>query len=184
MSCVIYLQKFSIGSIPRGGKKAFETRCGRAVLAAALSDIYNIDLDELTFSFNKYGKPYFEGRSDIHFNISHSGGYAAAAVCDHPVGVDVQVVRSVSPRLAEKVCDACERKYIERSAEPNRAFIRLWALKESYVKAIGMGMAFPMNEISFRLGSSDTVTGRISNKEGLFTLRDYGDYVLAACVLI
>ena len=184
MSCYIYINKFNLDNIARGQKKAAETQFGRDTLNAALNCVYQLDLANMDIGVHDHGKPYFINRGDIHFNISHSGGYAAAAVCDYPVGVDIQIIKGVSDRVIEKICSDKERQFVESFPDRDRAFMRLWSLKESYIKAIGLGMTYSMKNVNFSLNGCDVQTGRFSNKEGFYTLRDYGKYILAACVLI
>ncbi len=187
--CRIYVDKFDLDNIPRGEKKRAESECGMKVLAFACKDAYGTDIRTLAIEHGSHGKPYFPDRPALHFNISHSGNYAAAAVCGYPVGVDVQVVRSVRENVIEKLCRGAELEYLsgfKNDSERARAFIRLWALKESYVKAIGLGMSFPMDKITFDIRAFDPdrpLSGRLSDSEGIFCLRDCGDFVLAACVL-
>lgn len=184
MSCKIYIQKYDYSNLPRGQKKQRETANGRELLSYAVNDSYGISADSLAIKTGEHGKPYFEN-SRIQFNISHSGDYAAAAVCYYPVGVDVQCIRQVKDRMIEKLCSGKEIEYVNSFDNKSRAFIRLWALKESYIKAIGMGMAFPMDKINFDIRSADdTVSGRISNKEGLYYMTDCSEFVIAACVLV
>ena len=183
MSCAVYLQKYDYSDVPRGSRKKTESQNGLKLLKIAINDIYGISLPEI--EREAHGKPYFPTRSDIFFNISHSGDYAAAAVCTYPVGVDIQVMRPAKDALIRKLCRGAELDYVMTSQDRSRAFIHLWALKESYIKAIGLGMSFPMNEINFDIrGFSGSLTGRISNKEGLYLLRDNGDHALAVCALI
>lgn len=184
MSCKIYIQKYDYTDVLRGQRKQRETANGRALLSYAVSDTYGISADSLVIKTGEHGKPYFDGCT-VQFNISHSGDYAAAAVCDLPVGIDIQCMRRVKDKMIERLCSSEELEYISSAGDKDRAFIRLWALKESYIKAIGMGMAFPMDKINFDIrGTSDTISGRISNREGLYYMTDCGDYAFAACVLV
>lgn len=47
---------------------------------------------QLTFRRDEFGKPFLAGRENIHFNLSHSGEWVAAALDSQPVGVDVEAV--------------------------------------------------------------------------------------------
>lgn len=181
--CGVYVQKFDYGSSARGERKKAESANGLSVLDHALQKEFGEELSHFTIEKGVHGKPYFTD-SDIMFNISHSGNYAAAAVSSIPVGVDVQVVRPVKDNIIAKLCRGKELEYIGNSSDKSRAFIRLWALKESYIKATGEGMTFPMDEINFDItGSDGSVFGMISNREGVYYLRDNGDHVLAVCCL-
>lgn len=184
MNNVIYIKKFDYNAAQRGEKKKLETLNGRQLLKYAVFNEYGISTDELEIKTAEYGKPYFVQRSDIQFNISHSGSYAAAAVSEFPIGVDVQIIRKVKPSLIEKLCDENEKRFIEQSCDKDKAFITLWALKESYVKAIGKGLSFSLSRINFNLQQFEIETfGQFSNCEGSYYVKLYEDFVLAVCSL-
>ncbi len=183
MSCRVYIGKYDYSGIERGGRKKAETQNGRELLGFAVRDAYGLDSASMMIELGEHGKPYFPD-SAVNFNISHSGDYAAAAVCSVPVGVDIQVYRPIKEGLVRKLCRGSELDYIAASGDTQRTFINLWSLKESYIKAIGMGMAFPMDEITFDIrGFDGRLTGRFSNREGLYCLCDYGSFSLAVCCL-
>ena len=73
------------------------------------------------------GKPFFPGRPDICFNLSHSHGAVACAVHDRDIGVDIELVRQ-PPKL------------LGQGMEPE-AFFRLWTAREATVKRRGQGVA-------------------------------------------
>lgn len=77
------------------------------------------------------GKPLFAGRTDRWLSLSHSGGIALCALSDHPVGVDVEVVRPRRMGLPGYVLSPEELAAFDGSWED---FYRLWTLKESWCK--------------------------------------------------
>lgn len=95
---------------------------------------------------DEMGKPYFQG-NPIYFNISHSGEYLALAVSKYPVGVDIQETRSIREGMYRKVVQPGEQCLIGEDREKD--FLRLWALKESFVKAEGRGLRIPMKDYYF-----------------------------------
>lgn len=90
------------------------------------------------------GKPVLVHEPDIHFNLSHSGNLAVCAVSDHPVGVDVEVLQNVDPRVAGMCFQPVERIWIADAEDPARAFTRLWTRKESFLKLSGDGLSRPL----------------------------------------
>ena len=99
----------------------------------------------------EHGKPYFPGREDLHFNLSHSGDLALCALDAAPVGVDVQIVKQWRPGLPERVCSPAELAWLERQSEPWPAFILLWALKEARAKQNGRGLTTSIPDIRIPL---------------------------------
>ena len=59
------------------------------------------------------GKPYFPDHPSLHFNLSHSGGLALCALDAAPVGVDIQVVKTLRPALPRRVCSPEELAWLE-----------------------------------------------------------------------
>jgi 4'-phosphopantetheinyl transferase len=98
------------------------------------------------------GKPrVVDAPVDVRFNLSHSGERALLAVAiGREVGVDIEATRELSDlvSLAERVFSPSERERLLRSSNDQREeiFFRLWTRKESFIKALGDGMYFPLAE--------------------------------------
>ena len=95
---------------------------------------------------DEMGKPYFK-ECELHFNVSHSGEYLAIAVSEHPVGVDIQEPKLIKDGMFEKVVRPEEQCLI--GGERQKDFLRLWSLKESFVKAEGKGLRISMKDYFF-----------------------------------
>jgi phosphopantetheinyl transferase len=104
------------------------------------------------------GKPFIDGGP--HFSISHSGDWAVIAVCDSPVGFDIE---AVAP--ARDVAGIARRAFhpSERCAAALGGldmFYRIWTAKESYMKMLGRGIT-GMPDFCVRLdGRNGSVEGR------------------------
>lgn len=88
-------------------------------------------------------KPYLVGMPDLYFNLSHSERMVMCAVAEQEVGCDVEKKTTLDPTLAEYVMTAEELKQIYSSKDHQKQeemFFRIWTLKESYMKATGLGM--------------------------------------------
>lgn len=116
----------------------------RALLGAHLG----CDPRSLVFVENEFGKPRLADRSDIHFSLSHSQDRALLAVSEGlEIGADLEGVRSVDHLgLARRYFHRNEVAAIERHADPQQAFFRIWTLKEAVVKALGTGLLIPLDE--------------------------------------
>lgn len=88
------------------------------------------------------GKPYLLGRSDFHFNLSHSGIWAVCAVAEAPVGVDIQQHRGVRGKV-ERWFTPSEQQQIKNAFGPEKTdlFFSLWVRKEAFLKCTGEGLS-------------------------------------------
>lgn len=93
-----------------------------------------------SMSYGEFGKPYLTDYPEVHFSISHSGKFVACAVCDQPVGVDIQEITAYRPKIAMKVCTRNVLEQIESSVDPAAEFTKIWTMKEAKVKAMGLGI--------------------------------------------
>ena len=110
------------------------------LLKLALREAYGITENPL-FEYNEHGKPSIVGHPEIFFNLSHCKEAAVCAVSDEPVGVDVESIREYKDGLVHYSMNDEEIRQIESSEHPDRAFIRLWTMKEATLKLIGTGIS-------------------------------------------
>ena len=118
----------------------------RDLLALAAREVWGLSTLPETARLEQ-GKPYFPGREDLHFNLSHSGDLALCALDGAPVGVDVQIVKQWRPSLPKRVCSPAELAWLERQREPWSAFTLLWTLKEARAKQSGRGLTTSIPDI-------------------------------------
>lgn len=116
----------------------------------AISKSAAIENKQIVFGDNGYGKPVLLGSSAIHFNISHSGSRVACAIDNRPVGIDVESIKPVDLKIAERFFSKDEyRELLEKDEEMRLTyFYMLWTLKESYIKADGKGLAIPLDSFT------------------------------------
>lgn len=136
----------------------------RSLLRTVLSQYAPIAPDEWQFEYGKNGKPALitSQRIDtgIEFNISHSGDYLLIGVVianngTLQLGVDIEHTRpstNIDPILNHYFSDqeASALLTLPRSQQRQR-FFDLWALKESYIKATGQGLAKSLKSFGFDL---------------------------------
>lgn len=84
-----------------------------------------------------------------YLSLSHSAPYAAAAIDDAPVGIDVQVVRALSERAAHLFLTDDETAAMQRSSIEDR-LIHFWAAKEAAWKQLG-GSTVTLKRVPLRL---------------------------------
>ena len=102
---------------------------------------------ETAFVYGEHGKPRLAEDLGLHFNLSHSGDRAMCVIDEHRVGCDVERIGRRSAGVAERFFAPDEYSFILSSPEDGRdaAFTRLWALKESFLKATGLGLTLPLS---------------------------------------
>lgn len=141
--------------------------------------------EDIFFSTNKFGKPYCESIKDFHFNISHSGKWIVGAVDNKPVGIDIEKISPVDFTIAKSFYAEKEYNDLIKSENPLDYFFSLWALKESYIKYLGRGFAFPLREFSIWINKNSDIELEINNrikKDVFFALCPIGcGYKMAVC---
>lgn len=84
------------------------------------------------------------GFPKLFFNLSHSRDYAACAVCDEPVGVDIESVKTKDVAHMDRILHKKEYQvlgFITNSEEQKKYFYECWVTKESYLKNLGLGLS-------------------------------------------
>ena len=103
-----------------------------------LSVLREYGLQNAEIECNAYGKPLLCG-SDFQFNLSHSGKYSVCSYGFGSSGIDIENYQCAAPDLAKRFFHPKEYELVAEHG--NKMFIRLWTLKESYIKADGRGLS-------------------------------------------
>ena len=123
-----------------------------------LSRFADVAPAEWPLAIDAHGRPYLALRPpetpDLRFNLSHTPGLVACAVTiGREVGLDVEHIgRSlVHDNIPERFFSAREVADLRArpAAEQRVVFFDYWTLKESYIKARGLGLALPLGQFSF-----------------------------------
>jgi len=106
-------------------------------------------VDSQTSHYGENGKPYLTDAPTVFFNLSHSGERVMCALSDREVGCDVEKMRDIDCSVAKRFFHPDEYKALLAADEEARQdlFFRLWTLKESALKAAGIGMVFPLSSL-------------------------------------
>jgi 4'-phosphopantetheinyl transferase len=125
-----------------------------ALARVALSHAGKLPPEAWKFQFNEYGKPSIDPECGLRFNLSNSKDMVVCLVSERgDVGVDVEPreraasVLEVAPRMFSPQ-ELAQLEGLREEEKPERA-LRLWTLKEAYIKARGMGLALPLSKFSF-----------------------------------
>ncbi|MBR4026109.1 MAG: 4'-phosphopantetheinyl transferase superfamily protein [Lachnospiraceae bacterium] len=117
-------------------------------------DIVQKDVWDIVYS--KGGKPYIKNVDNFFFNLSHSGKWVVAAYGSREIGVDIEKIRqnSTYQKMAKRFFTEEEQNYIysiKDKTEQQRRFTRIWTLKESYLKYLGVGLKKDLLSFSFQI---------------------------------
>jgi len=132
---------------------------GRFFLRRTLAEYVSIDPDQLSFVYGPFGKPELSpplNGTRVEFNLSHSGDIAVLAVSRGPaVGIDVERVVPVSDlqAIASRFFSTCENTALNEVPADSRefAFYCCWTRKEAFIKALGDGLAHPLDAFDVSL---------------------------------
>jgi 4'-phosphopantetheinyl transferase len=117
----------------------------RGILRKILSRYAYEPAEKLAFRYGSKGKPYLQNRSDLQFNLGHSGGFAAYGVSGEELGVDIELLKPLTDwrKISRRFFSPREVEDLERldPTQQLRGFFSCWARKEAYIKAIGEGIA-------------------------------------------
>lgn len=138
----------------------------RALVRTVLSHYAGVAPASWCFAEGARGKPYIESPAvlpTLHFNLSNTPGLVVCVVSTshQTLGVDAEYLdrpgetvgiaeRYFSPREARALLAQPPAKQRER-------FFSYWTLKESYIKARGLGLALPLEQFSFLLDSGPDI---------------------------
>jgi 4'-phosphopantetheinyl transferase len=138
---------------------------------------------------------------DLRFNLSHTCGAALIGVTlGRELGVDIEWQRSIEDMeaMARSVMSGEELKWwmVLEAEDQLRAFYHVWTRKESYLKAIGLGLFRSLQAVTVpvsaqTLGGGEEGSSRIQGlvqdregQEGIWHVTDivtWGGYSASVC---
>jgi len=120
---------------------------GDVLSRVEISRATGLSNEQLEFSVNCFGKPFLVSSPNVNFNISHAGDYVACVVADKPVGIDIEVMKPIELKIAERFFTSDEFAYI-MAGDKTLRFYEIWTKKESYIKWEGKGLHKPLTSFS------------------------------------
>lgn len=131
----------------------------RALCRLTLSRYSAVHPAAWRFAANHYGRPEIDMPGldlPLRFNLSNARSLVACVVTrTADAGVDVEEVDrpGETVAIADQYFSSSEVAGLRRlpAARQRQRFFELWTLKESYIKARGMGLSIPLEQFSFDL---------------------------------
>lgn len=166
-SCDEWLTKAELARCKRFqiDRRRKEFLLGKMLVRTVLSEYGSLSPGQWQFTENEYGRPSVSAgliTPEIHFNLSHSGERLVLAVSRMAeIGVDIEAsnrARRIERIAGRYFSEAEVHALLQLDGEGQLArFYDLWTLKESYIKARGMGLALPLQKFGFDLAGDDAI---------------------------
>lgn len=96
---------------------------------------------------NENGKPFIDG-NPLYFSLTHSRDIALIAICDKPVGIDLEICDKglKSYKHVLNSFSKPEQIWIEKS---DKFFFLNWVCKEAYIKMTGGSLGHDLKRLEF-----------------------------------
>ena len=137
-----------------------------ALSHTTLSQTGTVDPADWRFGASPTGRPLIvepeEYRGVLSFSLSHTQGLVGCAIArQEEVGLDLEPVSRSLPAedLARRFYSATEFEALAALAPParGRRFLEIWTLKESHLKARGLGIASGLERQRFEISADSIV---------------------------
>jgi 4'-phosphopantetheinyl transferase len=128
------------------------------LLRTSLSRYADVRPEAWKFFSEELGRPEIDSNSPrtdhLRFNLSHTKGLAACAIARNvAIGIDVESLdRQVdSEAIAPRYFSHYETQQLAKlsGAKRDARFLEYWTLKESYLKASGVGLSIALDSFHF-----------------------------------
>ncbi|NWW92258.1 ADPPT transferase, partial [Rhynochetos jubatus] len=150
---------------------------GRLLMRKLIAEKLCIPWDEIHLQRTSKGKPFLANNvfgtcSNYNFNVSHQGDYAVlAAEPELQVGIDIMKTNLPGSNTIPNFFRIMKRQFTETEWSVIKSmsnewmqldmFYRHWALKESFLKAIGIGIGFNLQRIEFNVSPLQLEIGKV-----------------------
>ena len=151
---------------------------GRGVLRTLLAAYLGTRPELVTFSYGPRGKPFLaesfplspgtgeragergDGNNHLYFNLSNSDEMALVAfVRGREIGADIEYLKPMPDceQIAERFFSESERVVLRGipAQRKEEAFFNCWTRKEAYLKAVGEGLAAPLDSFDVTLAPGE-----------------------------
>lgn len=183
-------------------KDAKSAMAGRLLLRKFVCEKMSVPWSHIRLERSTKGKPFLATPPQVgpeslawSFNLSHQGDFAVLAA-EQGAQVGVDVMKTVMPgsssvseffRIMTRQFTAYEWSVIQSSGSERQqlaAFYRHWALKESFIKAIGTGLGFNLQRVEFHLTPAPlTQTQPVRQTTMHLDEEEQDDWVFEECLL-
>jgi 4'-phosphopantetheinyl transferase len=134
---------------------------GRGALRTLLAAYTGTTPERVRFTYGPRGKPFLaEDSGSLFFNLSNSDELALVGLIRGPeIGVDIEYLKPMPDceQIAERFFSESERVVLRGlpAHQKEEAFFNCWTRKEAYLKAVGEGLAAPLDSFDVTLAPGE-----------------------------
>lgn len=135
---------------------------GRGALRALLATYLGTRPELVRFGYGDRGKPFLAApaESDLRFNLTNSDELALVGfVRGIEIGVDIEFLKPMPDceQISERFFSESERAVLRGlpAHQKEEAFFNCWTRKEAYLKAVGTGLAAPLDSFDVTLAPGE-----------------------------
>lgn len=183
------LDSSDIKTLPnRKGKDFVISLIGKILVKQIISHETLGSSEKVCISKSKLGKLVIKKPNDsnLEISISHSGSYLAIGICDSgKIGVDIEFLKNFDFGRVRNCLSVSEEKYIKSGKEAMQKlknFFEIWTRKESFLKALGVGLQRPLPITQFNPDQTKpSKEVRHNNQKYYLSTLKEEKYVLSVC---
>lgn len=127
----------------------------------------SINITNYKIIYNEFGKPYL-ANNPIYFSISHDKNVCAIAISNKNIGIDIEALTYQSTVIS-KYFNESEQTKLMNSNKKEYDFTKIWVMKESYIKMLGIGLEYGLKNVD---------TFKIKN---MIDIKRYKNYIISIC---
>ena len=169
------LKKVENDTLSTNSKNEFSV--GLYFSSIILKKDFKIFQPEYFFSTN--GKTFLKSR-DFGFSITYTDEYIFIAIVkDIDIGIDAEKIKNNNLEVGKEFMSLGELVALDTSNDKQGYFLRLWTLKESYLKLVGHGIDDTITKLEFK-----------ENQDGTFSVERDGvdvlnikNFLLKSCII-
>lgn len=121
------------------------------IVRMGLSKATGIPSSNLLFHSELYKKPYCLTVPKIDFSYSHTRNAILCCISlDGTVGADIEKIKVAPYEIIKRVFHPEEIRYVQcaPAEQQDVKFFEIWTRKESYVKQLGIGLAYDLSSFN------------------------------------
>lgn len=118
--------------------------------------LQHVGYSDFDLYYDAHGKPHLKDEKCI--SISHSHQFSAIAVSTHSIGIDLELVKEKTLKIASRFMDVSHLENLSEIEKIQKATV-IWGIKESIFKIKSQeGISFPNHIFENKFNLDDKIT--------------------------